>query len=120
MDKEDDEGVGLIDVESQQKDYVDKLEKMTKELSAKLDQMHDKEFHRCLVGPILVLASTIVIVLCYFYFPIGLFGVIVLCFIFAWSYPVLHIPLWISIILLLFFGFHIVTGTFAWTWTSYG
>jgi len=96
-----------------------RLEKMTKELSTKIDEIHDREFKKCVIGPILLITSLIMIVIFYFYFPLGLFGIIVVCFMFAWTYPVLHIPLWASIILLLFFGFHIVTGTFAWTWKTY-
>jgi hypothetical protein len=98
---------------------VTRLEKMTKDLSAKIDEIHDREFKKCVIGPILLLSSLVMIVLFYLYFPLGLVGIIVICFVFAWTYPVLHIPLWLSIILLLFFGFHIVTGNFEWTWKSY-
>ena len=96
--------------------HLKHIQDIHREMSKKLDDLHDREFKRAIVQPALLIIVTLFIVLCYVYFPLGLFFIIVFCFLFAWTFPALHIPLWVSIILLLFFGYHIVTGQFTWTW----
>jgi len=100
-----------IDMES-----LKQMEKMQKELSEKLDKLHTREFRKNIIQPILFLVVLCFLILCYYFFPFGLFVILVFCFVFAWTFPALHIPLWISIVLLVFLGYRFVTGTFTWTW----
>lgn len=110
----------MADVDVKEQDvgeYIARLEGMTKQLSGKLDHIHDQEFRKNIVQPVLLVLMIGVVILFYFYLPIGLFAVIVSCFLLSWNFPALQIPLWLAVILLVFVGFHVVTGSFAWTWT---
>lgn len=97
-------------------DKLKEIDRMHKELSEKIDKYHTREFRKTIIQPVLFLVVLCFLILCYYFFPFGLFVILVFCFIFAWTFPALHIPLWISIVLLLFLGYRFVTGTFTWTW----
>lgn len=112
----DTDSTATTDHSSETHKHLKHIQAIHKEMSKKLDAIHDREFKKAIVQPVLLAVITLLIVICYIYFPLGLFGIIVFCFIFAWTFPALHIPLWVAIILLLIFGYHIVTGQFTWTW----
>lgn len=99
------------------KEYIEKLEGMTKELSGRLDKIHDQEFRKTVIQPLLMVVTLAVVFVCYLYVPVALFGIVFACFVLSWSFPALQVPLWIAIVLLVFVGFHVVTGQFSWTWT---
>ena len=100
----------------QEVDKLKEIDRMHKEISDKLDKLHTREFRKTVIQPILFLVVLCFLILCYYFFPFGLFIILVFCFIFAWTFPALHIPLWISIVLLVFLGYRFVTGVFTWTW----
>jgi hypothetical protein len=112
--------VATLDKPADQKDThtktMDELDRTARRYAQHLKDFENREYRKACVQPVLFCVVVCVLVLCYFFFPIGLFAIMIFCFIFAWTFPALHIPLWVSILLLLLMGYHFITGSFTWTW----
>lgn len=82
-------------------EYLGKLESMNKELSTKLDEIYDRQFRHAIVQPVLVVVLLLLTIVFYLFLPVGLIFVIVVCFLFSWSFPALQVPMWLATVLLL-------------------
>ena len=102
-------------LDAEHKKRIESLENMTKEVSAKLNSLHDREFHRMVTQSALLLFISLVILLLYFLFPMGLLAVTLVTFILSWVYPLMVIPMWASIILVVITAAHIMAGNITWT-----
>ena len=78
------------------------LETLTKELSSKLDQINEREVRKTLVQPILFTIGMLGACLFYIYFPPGLVIILFACFVLSFMYPMLQIPLWVSVGLIVY------------------
>jgi hypothetical protein len=92
----------MSDSEGKEEISVDNLYDMTQDLSKKIDALHEKAFHDKIIQPVLVLTTFLFIFSCYIYMPVGLIVVIVICSSMSLCYPLLIIPMWFAIVLLLF------------------
>lgn len=82
-------------------DKINQLEESTKDIATKLNEFHDREMRRVLMQPCVLVIAMIIVVACYLLFPLALIGIALICLMLAWAFPVLAIPLWSSIILLI-------------------
>ena len=102
-------------LDAEHKKRIESLESMTKEVSAKLNSLHDREFHRLVTQSVLLLFISLLILLLYFLFPMGLIAITLITFILSWVYPLMVIPMWASIILVIITAAHIMAGNITWT-----
>lgn len=97
----------MADEEEKQPLHADKIEHLdhiTRELSKKLDNIHDQEFRKQCIQPILFILVACVLFLFYFYFPSGLIFIVIVCFFLSWMFPVLQVHMWLALLLLFFTG----------------
>ena len=90
------------------------LEALTKRMADRIDKMYDAEFRRTITQPILLVIAMIGVLFAYYFYPFALVFVIFVCFLLSWMYPILQIPLWTSVVLLVFVGYSLAAGTLTW------
>lgn len=85
-------------------DRLEHFERVTQELSKKLDKLHEQEFRKQCIQPVVFVVVSLLIFLSYFYFPIGLIFIAILSFFFSSIFPVLQVHMWLALVLLFFNG----------------
>lgn len=82
-------------------DTLDKMQLLDMELTRKLDSLHAKEFRNAVIQPCLFLLFVLLMVLFYYYLSAGLLLLVPVCFVLSCIFPMLQIPMWISLALIL-------------------
>jgi hypothetical protein len=84
----------MADEEEDVKTHLEQIQLISAELAGKLDKIHEQEFRKVIIQPILVGMLLIIAIACYFYMPSGILGVAFVSFLFSWSYPALQVVIW--------------------------
>lgn len=90
------------------------LEALTKRMADRIDKLYDAEFRRTITQPVLLVIAMIGVLISYYLYPFALVFVVFMCLLLSWNYPILQIPLWTSVVLLIFIGYSLAVGTLTW------
>lgn len=82
---------------SDTKVHLEQIQAMSKELAGRLDKIHEEEFRKVIIQPIIVGVMLLLGITCYFYMPSGLLAVLFVSFLFSWSYPALQVVIWATL-----------------------
>lgn len=87
--------------DSTPEDKLDQMQMINMELTRKLDKLHAKEFQNAIIQPCLFVFAMLFMILSFYYFHAGLLILVPFCFVLSCVFPMLQVPLWISLALIL-------------------
>ena len=104
--------------ETDDKAEREKEAEMLKWLAKELNKRHEKSFLKRVVGPILMVTATmVVLVICLYVCLPCLFGILIFSAVLCPCQPVMNVPLWGSILVLLIKGWSLTNGHLTLIWS---
>lgn len=104
--------------ESDDKIRREKDAEMLKWIAKELNKRHEKSFHWRVLTPLIMVGLTLIgLIVCYMYCLPCLFGILVFSALTCGCSPIMNVPLWITILILIIRGWSLTNGHLTLIWT---